>query len=77
VAFLHRDDPHVDLVLAHRLGENAIELLASDRAEALPPISRLEMGLRAEIGSSKGEARRDEGALKDGASQGRPQLCEC
>ena len=69
VAFLHRDDPHVDLVLAHRFGEDAIELLASDRAESLPPISRFEVGLRAELAAGEGDTRGDERATKDGTSQ--------
>jgi hypothetical protein len=41
-------------------GRNAIELLAPDGAEPLPPISRLEVGLRAELASGDREASRDE-----------------
>ena len=69
VAFLHRHDPHVDLVFPHRLGEDAVELLASDGAEALPPASCLELRLRAEVASGEGEARGDENTAKVGARQ--------
>src|SRR5215210_1968235 len=55
MAFLHRDDPHVDGVLAHRFGKDAVELLASDGAEALPPISRVAVGLRAQLADGEGK----------------------
>src|SRR5215204_1005457 len=71
VAFLHCDDPHVDLVLAHCFGEHAIELLSPDGAEAFPPVSCFEVRLCAEVANGEGEARRDERVLKDGASQRR------
>src|SRR5688572_23637888 len=60
VTFLHRDDPHVDLILAHRFGEDAVELLAADGAQTLPAVSRLEVGLRAEIASGEREDGREE-----------------
>ena len=69
VALLHRDDPHVDPVLAHRFGEDAIELLAADRAEPLPPVSRLEVGLCAKVARAEGEARGEERAIKGGPSR--------
>src|SRR5687767_2495430 len=69
VTFLHRDDPHVDLVLAHCFGENAVELLAPDGAEPLPAVPRLEARLRAEIGGGDGEGSRGESVTKDDASQ--------
>src|SRR5689334_16519583 len=49
VAFFHRDDPHVDPVLAHCFGEHAVELLASDGAQSLPPVSRFEVRLCPEV----------------------------
>src|SRR4051794_18294654 len=56
MAFLHGDDPHVDPVLTHRFGENAVELLAPDGAESLPPMSRIELGLCAELRNGEGDA---------------------
>ena len=60
VAFLHRDDPHIDLVFAHRLREDAVELLASDGTEPLPPDSCFVLRLRARVASCECEDGRDQ-----------------
>ena len=46
VPLAHGHDPHVDAVLAHRLGEDAVELLAPHLTEAGPAIAGFEVGLR-------------------------------
>jgi hypothetical protein len=65
---LHRDDPHVDAVLAHRLGEDPVELLAPDLAEARPAVARLEVRLRAEgeRGGETAERGEEQSAHEEG-----------
>src|SRR6187401_2863767 len=67
MAFLHGDDPHVDRVLTHRFGENAVELLAPDGAESLPPMSRVELGLRADLTDGEGKQCSEQSATNDSA----------
>ena len=67
MAFLHGDDPHVDPVLTHRFGENAVELLAPDGTESLPPMSRVELGLRADLTDGEGKQCSEQSATNDSA----------
>src|SRR5687767_5779450 len=62
VSLLHGYDPHVDSVLAHRLREDAIELLAADGAEPLPAVACFVLGLGAELANGKRERGREERA---------------
>src|SRR5687767_12040142 len=65
VSLLHGHDPHVNAVLAHRLGEDAIELLATDGAESFPAVACLVLGLGAEPGCGK-RCGREESARREG-----------
>src|SRR5262249_4019907 len=58
VPLLHRHDPHVDAVVAHRLRQDVVELLPADLTETLPARPRLVDRLRRETVGAGDEGKR-------------------